>query len=52
MPNVYQEYPKWIAGPDVIVQNAAEERCMSALARDPEIAVRPTIACSAPGPFG
>jgi hypothetical protein len=28
MPYVYQEYPKWIAGPDVIVQNAAEERCI------------------------
>ena len=28
MPYVYQEYPKWIAGPEVIVQNAAEERCI------------------------
>ena len=28
MPYVYQEYPKWIDGPDVIVQNAAEERCI------------------------
>jgi hypothetical protein len=28
MTYVYQEYPKWIAGPDVIVQNAAKERCI------------------------
>ena len=28
MPYVYQEYPKWIVGPGVIVQNAAEERCI------------------------
>jgi hypothetical protein len=28
MPYVYQEYPKWIAGPEVIVQYAAEERCI------------------------
>ena len=28
MPYVYQEYPKWIAGPDVIVRNGAEERCI------------------------
>jgi hypothetical protein len=28
MPYVYQEYPKWIAGPDVIVRNASEERCI------------------------
>jgi hypothetical protein len=28
MPYVYQEYPKWIAGPEVIVRNAAEERCI------------------------
>ena len=28
MPYVYQEYPKWIVGPEVIVQNAVEERCI------------------------
>jgi hypothetical protein len=27
-PPIYQEYPKWIVGPEVIVQNAAEERCI------------------------
>jgi hypothetical protein len=28
MPYVYQEYPKWLSGPEVIVQNATEERCI------------------------
>ena len=28
MPYVYQEYPKWIDGPDAIIRNGAEERCI------------------------